>query len=140
MSVLQSNIYKLKGRVQNYAWGGYSFLPQLLHFQNTENKPCAEYWMGAHPSAPSMLQTPSGELSLYEAINANAERILTNAIHNRFGELPYLYKILDVNEMLSIQVHPTKEEAVKGLKERRLQAFPSPHHTATIKIKTTNPK
>ncbi|MEJ7679944.1 MAG: type I phosphomannose isomerase catalytic subunit [Segetibacter sp.] len=28
--------------------------------------------------------------------------------------MPYLFKVLDVREMLSIQVHPAKEEAKKG--------------------------
>lgn len=129
MSVLQKSIYKLKGRVQNYAWGGYSFIPQLLHFTNTENRPCAEYWMGAHPSAPSTLQTNDGDVLLSDAINADAVRLLTETVYHHFGELPYLYKILDVNEMLSIQVHPTKEEAVKGFEREEAAGIPitAPH-------------
>jgi mannose-6-phosphate isomerase len=39
---------------------------------------------------------------------------LGEQVYERFGELPYLLKVLDVREMLSIQVHPTKEEAQKG--------------------------
>src|SRR5699024_8649769 len=35
----------------------------------------------------------------------------------RFGRLPYLLKVLDVRDMLSIQVHPTKEEAEKGFQK-----------------------
>ena len=111
---MQNKIYKLKGRVQHYAWGGYTYIPQLVHFNNIDNKPCAEYWMGAHPSAPSQLVIDGCEISLEKIIEENKEIVLTNDIINKFGELPYLYKILDVNEMLSIQVHPSKTEAEKG--------------------------
>ena len=111
---MQNKIYKLKGRVQHYAWGGYTYIPQLVHFNNIDNKPCAEYWMGAHPSAPSQLVIDGREISLEKIIEENKEIVLTNDIINKFGELPYLYKILDVNEMLSIQVHPSKTEAEKG--------------------------
>ena len=111
---MQNKIYKLKGRVQHYAWGGYTYIPQLVHFNNIDNKPCAEYWMGAHPSAPSQLVIDGREISLEKIIKENKEIVLTNDIINKFGELPYLYKILDVNEMLSIQVHPSKTEAEKG--------------------------
>lgn len=107
-------IFKLRGKVQHYAWGGKSFIPDLIHFNNSENKPCAEYWMGAHPSASSTLLQKDNEVALTEIIKQNPAGVLTEKVFNYFGELPYLYKILDVNEMLSIQVHPTKEEAVKG--------------------------
>jgi mannose-6-phosphate isomerase class I len=50
-------IYKLKGKVLHYDWGGYEFLPHLLNISNTDHKPFAEYWMGAHPLAPSELHT-----------------------------------------------------------------------------------
>jgi mannose-6-phosphate isomerase len=100
--------------VQYYAWGGYEYIPQLLGFNNSQKKPCAEYWLGAHPSAPGMLQTDDGEQSWYELIKQDPVGYLGEQVYERFGELPYLLKVLDVREMLSIQVHPTKEEAQKG--------------------------
>ncbi|MFY7964488.1 MAG: mannose-6-phosphate isomerase, class I [Chitinophagaceae bacterium] len=130
MLALPSNkIFKLKGSVQNYAWGGYEYIPNLLHFENKDNKPCAEYWMGAHPSAPSVIQLNGQEISLFDAIKDNPISILTEAVYNKFGELPYLYKILDVNEMLSIQVHPSKVEAEKGFEAENAAGIPlnAPH-------------
>jgi len=35
----------------------------------------------------------------------------------QFGKLPYLLKILDVKGMLSIQVHPTKNNAIKEFED-----------------------
>jgi mannose-6-phosphate isomerase len=108
------SIYKLKGKVQHYAWGGKDFIPQLIHFYNIENKPCAEYWMGAHPSASATIVVNEKEVLLKDYIQQNASEVLTEKVYQQFGELPYLYKILDVHDMLSIQVHPSKEEAAKG--------------------------
>jgi mannose-6-phosphate isomerase len=112
--MLQDKIFKLKGKVQHYAWGGYEFIPHWLGIENTGHKPYAEYWMGAHPSASSELQTANGDLSLNELIKGFAEITIGNKVQQQFGELPYLFKILDVKDMLSIQVHPTKSEAIKG--------------------------
>jgi mannose-6-phosphate isomerase len=111
---VKQKIFKLQGKVQYYAWGGYEYIPQLLGFNNSQKKPCAEYWLGAHPSAPGMLQTDDGQQSWYELIKQEPVGYLGEHVYERFGELPYLLKVLDVREMLSIQVHPTKEEAQKG--------------------------
>ncbi|TAG30573.1 MAG: mannose-6-phosphate isomerase, class I [Sphingobacteriia bacterium] len=107
-------IFKLKGVVQHYAWGGLEFIPSLLGEPNKAEQPCAEYWMGAHPSAPSLLLLNQEWVSLKKLIDEHPNQIITSAVQDRFGELPYLFKVLDVSDMLSIQVHPTKAEAEKG--------------------------
>jgi mannose-6-phosphate isomerase len=89
--------YKLQGVHRHYDWGGTEFIPNLMKVKNESNKPFAEYWMGAHASAPALIDTENGLLSI-----------------NEFGTIPYLFKILDVAKMLSIQVHPTKENALIG--------------------------
>nr|WP_315816275.1 type I phosphomannose isomerase catalytic subunit [Paraflavitalea speifideiaquila] len=43
----RTKISKLAGKVQPYAWGGSQFIPALLGQSNPDNKPFAEYWMGA---------------------------------------------------------------------------------------------
>lgn len=111
---MKEKIFRLKGHVQHYAWGGFSFIPGLLGIKNDLQRPFAEYWMGAHPSAPSFLELDGEIKSWYELINENPAQQLGERVYQKFGELPYLFKILDVKEMLSIQVHPTKEEAEKG--------------------------
>ncbi len=95
--------YKLHGVHRHYDWGGTQFIPSLMQVQNLDNKPFAEYWMGAHPSAPAQIETNNGLLPISE-----------------FGSIPYLFKVLDVAKMLSIQVHPTKENAVIGFNHEEL--------------------
>ena len=112
--LLQDKIFKLKGKVQNYAWGGFEYIPHWLGVENKEHKPFAEYWMGAHPSASSVLEVNGKDEALKTLIDDSPEDFLSEATIDKFNELPYLFKILDVKDMLSIQVHPTKEEAEKG--------------------------
>ncbi len=137
---LQNKLYKLKGKVQHYAWGGFNFIPELLHFANPDNKPCAEYWMGAHPSASSTLITENGEVNLNELIKETPDSIITKEVNEKFGELPYLFKLLDVHEMLSIQVHPTKSEAVKGFEAEEAAGVPINAPNRNYKDKNHKPE
>jgi len=107
-----NKVFPLQGKVQHYAWGGMTFLPGLLSLPNPDNKPFAEYWMGAHVNAPSILFTEGdSEIALDKYIQESPEDTLGAYTAGRFGRLPYLLKILDVKDMLSIQVHPTKRNA-----------------------------
>lgn len=126
---LKENIYKLRGKVMHYAWGGFDFIPNLLGVPNTQHEPFAEYWMGAHPLAASELLTPEGGVSLHKAIEQEPERILSEKVYQRFGGLPYLFKAQDVKDILSIQVHPSKEEAEKGFDREEAAGIPvnAPH-------------
>jgi mannose-6-phosphate isomerase len=126
---LNERIFKLKGVIQPYAWGGHSFIPQLLNHNLDTDQPSAEYWMGAHPSAPSKILVGNDWVNLNQLIAENPTNTITAAVMSRFGELPYLFKVLDVNDMLSIQVHPTKESAEIGFEEENIAGIPlnAPH-------------
>ena len=108
--------YKLLGKHRHYDWGGKTFLPNLMGVENVNHLPYAEYWMGAHASAASTIQTLEGEQNLAQLINDQPTQWLGKEVASTYKTLPYLYKILDVQEMLSIQVHPSKENAVIGYK------------------------
>ncbi|MFZ9473358.1 MAG: mannose-6-phosphate isomerase, class I [Sediminibacterium sp.] len=100
--------YKLHGVHRHYDWGGTQFIPQLMQLKNDQNKPFAEYWMGAHLSAPAIIDTDQyGSIPLDQLLEKDKS----------FGSLPYLYKILDVASMLSIQVHPDKASAAIGFEK-----------------------
>jgi mannose-6-phosphate isomerase len=107
-----TNIYKLEGKVQHYTWGGMDFIPALLNLTNTDKKSFAEYWMGAHDNVPSEVLLPDGSKQPLNAfLKQDAATLLGQNVNQRFGRLPYLFKVLDVKDMLSIQVHPTKKAA-----------------------------
>lgn len=97
------------GKVQHYSWGGHEFIPALLDITNDENKPYAEYWMGVHPLG--LAEIGEDHQLLNTLINENKEEVLGEYVSKRYSNLPYLLKILDVKDMLSIQVHPSKKQA-----------------------------
>ena len=124
-------IFKLTGTHQHYDWGGTSFITNWLKLKQTEDKPYAEYWLGAHRSAPSLIEFEWQWLPLDRVID-KAPKLLGEESRAKFGdELPYLLKILDVKQPLSIQLHPTKAEAELGF-ERENQlgiALNAPNRT-----------
>jgi mannose-6-phosphate isomerase len=101
-------IYPLKGVVKHYDWGGFSFIPSLLQQQNPDQQPFAEYWMGTHALGMGLVKTAEGEKELIS---------LT-------GMLSFLFKVLDVKDMLSIQVHPSKQAAEKEFARENAEGIP----------------
>ena len=57
-------VYPLTGVVQNYAWGGKTFIPKLLKLQNEDNQPFAEVWLGAHQRGPAQLGVDGKKIGL----------------------------------------------------------------------------
>lgn len=113
---LDQDVFKLKGVVQHYSWGGYDFIPKLLGIDNSTKKPYAEYWMGAHGNHPGFIKNGE-QIALSEFISKDAENILGKDVAGKFFSLPYLLKVLDVRQMLSIQVHPSKKAAEISFEE-----------------------
>ena len=106
-------IAQLTGTVKHYDWGGYSFIPSLLNITNDANKPFAEYWLGVHPQADCKVILADGSIRLLgDYFSTLSPTALGDYVARRFGTMPYLLKALDVKDMLSIQVHPSKEDAV----------------------------
>ncbi len=113
--MVEAGVLTLQGVVQHYDWGGYEFIPDLLARENPTRKPFAELWIGAHAKAPSMVEIGGAQEPLDQLIAAAPEAILGQAANAHFGgRLPYLFKILDVRKMLSIQAHPTLAQARLG--------------------------
>lgn len=130
LAVAVNTLHKLKGVVQHYAWGGDTYLPDLLSVEDTGGHPYAEYWMGAHPKAPSQAQVQEGWVGLDQLIETSPEAWLGEEVARRFDKrLPFLFKVLEVKDMLSIQVHPTKGEAEKGFAHENSLGVPlgAPH-------------
>lgn len=108
-------VLPLTGAVQHYDWGGDAFLPGLLGRANPEGRPFAELWMGAHPSAPAAADVDGVSVTLDTLVDGAADVLLGPETTARFsGRLPYLFKVLDARNMLSIQAHPTKRQAEEG--------------------------
>ncbi|KQC13702.1 MAG: hypothetical protein APR56_04900, partial [Methanosaeta sp. SDB] len=57
-------ILLLDNPVMEYAWGSFTFIPELLGRPSPSPKPAAELWMGAHPRAPSRVMIGDEFVSL----------------------------------------------------------------------------
>ncbi|GAO47464.1 hypothetical protein G7K_1671-t1 [Saitoella complicata NRRL Y-17804] len=116
--VLPVPLFQIAPVVQNYDWGVNGKDALVAQFaastpnSNTEiskDKPYAELWMGT-------LHHPATEISsgrpLKELLDDN-EALLSKTVNDKYGDLPFLLKILSVGKALSIQAHPDKTLAKK---------------------------
>src|SRR5687768_5247304 len=106
-------IYHLKGTVKHYDWGGNSFIPSLLNETSKAGLPYAEYWLGIHPQAGCVVNLHGG-----------GQQSLEDFLQERSLQLPFLLKVLDVKDMLSIQVHPSKAAAEKEFARENAAGIP----------------
>ncbi|HDZ8010582.1 TPA: mannose-6-phosphate isomerase [Citrobacter amalonaticus] len=116
---------KLINSVQNYAWGSKTALTELYGLANPQQLPMAELWMGAHPKSSSKIEDASGQIvSLRDVIDGNQSALLGDAVAQRFGELPFLFKVLCAAQPLSIQVHPNKRNSEIGFAKENAAGIP----------------
>ena len=116
---------KLINAVQNYAWGSHTALTELYGIANPDNLPMAELWMGAHPKSSSQILAADGQpRSLREVIDADKAALLGDKVAARFGELPFLFKVLCAAQPLSIQVHPNKQASEEGFARENAAGIP----------------
>jgi mannose-6-phosphate isomerase len=101
--------------VRPYPWGSRRGIAELQGRPVPAAGPEAELWMGAHPSGPSGLARRADKLDAF--IAADPERELGPQVVARFGpRLPFLLKVLSAAQALSIQVHPSREQAQAGFR------------------------
>jgi len=112
----------LQNKIQFYAWGSPTAIPDLLQTPNPSGKPWAELWMGAHPKAPSLVNCEGHWRSLVELIQQYPHHILGPKIAEKFhNKLPYLFKVLAAAKPLSIQAHPDLDQAREGFERENAQ-------------------
>jgi mannose-6-phosphate isomerase len=124
-------MWQLTCAVRHYPWGSRTVIPELLGQPCPADRPCAELWVGAHPDDPSVL---ADGRPLDKAIAADPGAMLGAPVVERFGErLPFLLKVLAADTPLSLQAHPTMEQAAIGFAAE--EAAGIPHHDPTRTFK-----
>ncbi|HBK3299995.1 TPA: mannose-6-phosphate isomerase [Citrobacter koseri] len=116
---------KLINSVQNYAWGSKTALTELYGIANPSQQPMAELWIGAHPKSSSRIEGADGKaVSLRDVIEHDKATLLGESVAKRFGELPFLFKVLCAAQPLSIQVHPNKHNSEMGFAKENAAGIP----------------
>lgn len=116
----------MRNAVRPYAWGSRTAIPELLGGPVPAPHPQAELWLGAHPADPSVLMHADGaQTSLLEALRADPRRHLGPRCAQRWGnQLPFLLKVLAADEPLSLQAHPSAEQAAEGFAREEIRGIP----------------
>ena len=115
----------MRGPIRTYAWGSRTAIAEFTGRPVPTAHPEAELWFGAHPADPARLQGPGGERSLLDAIAADPDGELGPAVRERFGDvLPFLVKVLAADEPLSLQAHPSAQQALEGYQREDRRGVP----------------
>lgn len=85
---------RIRPALKNYDWGDATFIPGLLGISPT-GEPVAEAWFGTHPSG--------------EAVTDDG-----TPLSNVVGRMPFMVKFIAAAAPLSLQVHPSLEQAREG--------------------------
>lgn len=96
---------------RDYAWGSTTLIAELQG-REPSGAPEAEIWFGDHPGSPSR-------------VGDGTERPLNLALAEAgIAPLPYLLKILAAATSLSIQAHPSREQAAAGYAREEAAGIP----------------
>lgn len=134
---LQSTIQPHAGG-KPYDWGEKgvsSYIAKLLNITSAPpDQSFAELWMGAHPEGESTVQIEGEEQPLSQIIAQYPVEILGTRVATEYqNKLPYLLKVLSAADILSIQVHPNKKQAV-ALRQADPAHYPDANHKPEMAI------
>lgn len=109
---------------RDYAWGSETAIPEYLGVPVT-GAPQAELWLGAHPAHPALVDGRPLDAALAEA-GLPQPRILL--------------KVLAAARPLSLQAHPTAEQAAAGFAREEAAGVPLHAPTRTYRDRLAKPE
>ena len=109
---------------RDYAWGSSGDIADLLG-REPSGGPEAELWLGAHPESPSRILAPASTGGHeYLDVWITAEPDLALGADRTSDRLPFLLKLLAAEQPLSIQAHPSIEQARAGFAREEAAGIP----------------
>lgn len=143
---MSDKLFRLDAGFQQYDWGKIGSNSAVAQFAAhsdpsvsiKESEPYAELWMGTHHKVPSF--NKNTKESLADIITANPSTYLNDNIIKKFQSkttLPFLFKVLSIEKVLSIQAHPDKPLA-KILHANDPKNYPDDNHKPEMAIAVTD--
>lgn len=118
-------ILRLANPTRDYAWGSHEAIAKFLGRPVPTAKPQAELWIGAHADDSSIVAVDGGATPLVWLLAEDPEHLLGRSVTKRFGnQLPYLMKVLAAASPLSLQAHPSIEQARIGYDDEERRGIP----------------
>ncbi|MEJ3403519.1 mannose-6-phosphate isomerase, class I [Rathayibacter sp. YIM 133350] len=112
---------------RDYAWGSTTGIAELLG-REASGKPEAELWLGGNAGSPSRIEHPEqadGATDVAAWVQRDPEKALGSASVAAYGErLPFLLKVLAAGGPLSLQAHPSPEQARAGFERENAAGVP----------------
>jgi mannose-6-phosphate isomerase len=110
---------------RDYAWGSTTAIAAFRGVAPSGG-PEAELWLGAHAGSPAKVVAGAsfGHADLAAWIAAEPEQALGAELAARGARLPFLLKLLAAAEPLSLQAHPTPEQARAGFAREEADGVP----------------
>ncbi len=97
-------MHHVNGVLQHYSWGHPTAITDLVG-GTADGRPQAELWFGTHVGGAGMLDDG-------------------RTLESLVGPLPFLLKVLAAERPLSLQVHPSKEQAAEGFDREEAAGVP----------------
>lgn len=144
-------MHRLTCNVQKYGWGRSGYQSKVAVFKKSQDpsfdikdtETYAELWMGTHTNCPSSIHISSDQTqSLFDYIKTSPTKNIGQKIIDKFysdngilkaGDLPFLFKVLSINQALSIQAHPNKTLAAQ-LNKSDPKNYPDSNHKPEMLI------
>ena len=137
--------FRLDAGYQQYDWGKIGSSSAVAKFaahsdpsvKIDETKPYAELWMGTHSKLPSVNHETKATLN--DILAKNSQELIGEDVINKFkstNELPFLFKVLSIEKVLSIQAHPDKELG-KKLHMEDPKNYPDDNHKPEMAVAIT---
>ncbi len=121
----EKTLFRLQNSLKTQKWGSPSLLANLLGEKNTEGLSWAELWMGTHPAGANLVQLDKKTtIPLDKLIKPHAAALLGPVVSKKIKQLPFLFKVLGLGSPLSLQLHPTREQAVAGFNAENQAGVP----------------
>lgn len=133
----------IEGIVKHYTWGSDRAIAELLG-RPASGSPEAELWFGAHPAGPARLlgvPADSPESDLLEWFRTDPQSVVGERVLSRLGnQFPFLLKVLAAETPLSLQAHPSLEQARAGFLAEQALGLPPESSSANYKDANHKPE